>query len=77
MAFDLDEAKNYLEENGFNLFGSANLSKKDADDELEKENFTAEEFEKACEDLGLEDSGDETDDVDYFFSRLHCREIQE
>lgn len=28
MAFDLDEAKNYLEENGFNLFGSANLSKK-------------------------------------------------
>ena len=87
MTFDLDEAKNYLEENGFNLFGSVNLAKKDADDELEKEKdaddelekekFTEEEFEKACEDLGLEDSGDETEDVDDFFSRLHCREIQE
>ncbi len=77
MTFDLDEAKNLLEENGFNLFGSANLSKKDADDELEKEKFTEEEFEKACEDLGLEDCGEETDDVDDFFSRLQCRTIQE
>lgn len=57
MSFNLDEAKNIIEENGFNLFGTANLSKKDADDELEKENFTEEEFEKACEDLGLEYSG--------------------
>ena len=76
MSFHLDEAKNLLEENGFNLFGPANLSKKDADDELEKEKFTEEEFEKACEDLGLEDSGEEYDDVDDFFSQLQCRTIQ-
>lgn len=69
--FDLDEAKNLVEENGFNLFGSANLSKKDADDELEKEKFTEEEFEKACEDLGLEDSWEESDDVDNFFQQLN------
>lgn len=71
MDFDLDEAKNLFEENGFNLFGPANLSKKDADDELEKENFTAEEFEKACEDLGLEDCGEETDNVYDFFQQLN------
>lgn len=69
MPFDLEEAKNMLEENGFNLYGSANVNK-DADDELEKEKFTEEEFEKACEDLGLEDSGEETNDVDDFFDRL-------
>lgn len=69
MSFHLIEAKNIFEENGFNLFGSANLSKKDADDELEKEKFTEEEFEKACEDLGLEDCGEETDNVDDFFQR--------
>lgn len=39
-------------------------------EELEKDKFTEEEFEKACEDLGLEDSGEETDDVDDFFQRL-------
>lgn len=58
MSFHLIEAKNIFEENSFNLFGSANLLKKDADDELEKEKFTEEEFEKACEDLGLEDCGE-------------------
>lgn len=71
MSFHLIEAKKIFEENGFNLFGSANLSKKDADDELEKEKFTEEEFEKACEDLGLEDCGEETDNVDDFFQRLN------
>lgn len=71
MSFHLIEAKNIFEENGFNLFGSANLSKKDADDELEKEKFTEEEFEKACEDLGLEDCGEETDNVDDFFQRFN------
>lgn len=59
MSFHLSEAKSIFEENGFNIWGTANLSKKDADDELEKEKFTEEEFEKACEDLGLEDSGEE------------------
>ena len=71
MSFHLSEAKNIIEENNFNIFGSANLSKKDADDELEKEKFTEEEFEKACEDLGLEDWGEETDNVDDFFQRLN------
>lgn len=74
---NLDDVKNILEESGFNLWGVTGLSKKDANDELEKEKFTEEEFEKACEDLGLEDSGDETDDVDDFFSRVQCRTIQE
>ena len=45
--------------------------KKDADDELEKEKFTEEEFEKACEDLGLEDCGEETDNVDDFVQQLN------
>ena len=71
MSFHLSEAKNMIEENCFNIFGSANLSKKDADDELEKEKFTEEEFEKACEDLGLEDCGEETDNVDDFVQRLN------
>ena len=72
MAFDLDEAKNLLEENGFNLWGVTNGSTQNNDsEELEKDKFTEEEFEKACEDLGLEDCGEETDDVDDFFQRLN------
>lgn len=71
MSFHLIEAKNMFEENSFNIFGSANLSKKDADDELEKEKFTEEEFEKASEDLGLEDCGEETDNVDDFVQQLN------
>lgn len=71
MPFDLSDAKKILEENSFNLFGPANLSKKDADDELEKEKFTEEEFAKACEDFGLEDSGEETDNVDDLFQLLN------
>ena len=72
MAFDLDEAKNLLEENGFNLWGVTTGSTQNNDsEELEKDKFTEEEFEKACEDLGLEDCGEETDDVDDFFQRLN------
>jgi hypothetical protein len=37
----------------------------DGDKKLAKE-----EFDKACKDLDLEDSGDESDDVDDFFDRL-------
>lgn len=72
MAFDLDEAKNLLEENGFNLWDVTTGSTQNNDsEELEKDKFTEEEFEKACEDLGLEDCGEETDDVDDFFQRLN------
>ena len=72
MAFNLDEAKNLLEENGFNLWGVTTGSTQNNDsEELEKDKFTEEEFEKACEDLGLEDCGEETDDVDDFFQRLN------
>lgn len=75
---DLDEAKKMLEESGFNLCGVTGLSKKDANDELEKEKFTEEEFEKACQDLGLEDSDYESESSDDdFFTRLQCRTIQE
>lgn len=75
---DLDDVKNMLEENGFNLWGVTGLSKKDANDELEKEKFTEEEFEKACQDLGLEDSDYESESSDDdFFTRLQCRTIQE
>jgi hypothetical protein len=68
---NLDEIKNMLEENGFNLWGVTGSTQNGATEELEKDKFTEEEFEKACEDLGLEDSGEESDDVDDFFQRLN------
>lgn len=67
---DLDEMKKTLEENGYNLWNSTDTSQNDATEEVEKDNFTKEEFDKACEDLGLEDSGEEMNDVDDFFDRL-------
>lgn len=68
---NLDEMRRMLEENGFNLWGVTTGSTQDnASEELEKDKFTEEEFAKACEDLGLEDSGEESDDVDDFFQRL-------
>lgn len=67
---NLGEIKNMLEEKGFHILGLTDTSQNDASEELEKENFTAEEFDKACKDLGLEDSGEESDDVDDFFERL-------
>lgn len=67
----LEEMKKTLEENGYNLWYSTDTSQNDDSEELEKEKFTEEEFEKACEDLGLEDSGEETNDVDDFFDRLN------
>jgi hypothetical protein len=60
-----------LEENGFNLWGVTGSTQNGATEELKKDKFTEEEFEKACEDLGLEDSGEESDDVDDFFQRLN------
>ena len=68
---NLDDIKNMLEQNGFNLWGVTGSSQNGATEELEKEKFTEEEFAKACEDLGLEDSGEESDDVDDFFQRLN------
>lgn len=62
--------KKMIEENGYKLWGEVDTSQNDASEELEKENFTEEEFDKACEDLDLEDSGDESDDVDDFFELL-------
>ena len=67
---DLEEMKKTLEENGYNLWHSTDTSQNDATEEVEKDNFTKEEFDKACEDLGLEDSGKEINDVDDFFDRL-------
>lgn len=53
-------------------FGSVTGSTQNNEsEELEKDKFTEEEFDKACEDLGLEDSVEETDDVDDFFQRLN------
>lgn len=60
---DLEEMKKTLEENGFNLWGVTGSSQNGATEEVEKDNFTKEEFDKACEDLGLEDSGKEMNDV--------------
>jgi basic membrane lipoprotein Med (substrate-binding protein (PBP1-ABC) superfamily) len=68
---DLEEMKKSLEENGYNLWHSTDTSQNDATEEVEKDNFTKEEFDKACEDLGLEDSGKEMNDVDDFFDRLN------
>lgn len=69
---NLDEMRRMLEENGFNLWGvTAGSTQDNASEELEKDKFTEEEFAKACEDLGLEDSGEESDDVDDFFQRLN------
>jgi hypothetical protein len=67
---DLEEMKKTLEENGYNFWHSTDTSQNDATEEVEKDNFTKEEFDKACEDLGLEDSGKEMNDVDDFFDRL-------
>lgn len=66
---NLGEMKRMLEENGFNLWGVTGDS--DVAEVEEKDNFTDEEFDKACEDLGLEDSGEESSDEDDFFSRLY------
>ena len=68
--FSLDEMKSILEENGFNLEDLA-PTQDDTDEEVEKDNFTPEEFDKACEDLGLENSGEESSDEDDFFQRLN------
>lgn len=68
---NLGEMKRMLEENGFNLWGVTGSTANDYSEELEKDKFTEEEFAKACEDLGLEDSGEESDDVDDFFQRLN------
>ena len=68
---NLGEMKRMLEENGFNLWGVTGSKANDYSEELEKDKFTEEEFAKACEDLGLEDSGEESDDVDDFFQRLN------
>ena len=57
--------------NGFNLCGVTGSSQDTDSEELEKDKFTEEEFAKACEDLGLEDSGEESSDVDDFFQRLN------
>ena len=66
---NLGEMKRMLEENGFNLWGVTGDS--DVAEVAEKDNFTNEEFDKACEDLGLEDFGEESSDVDDFFQRLN------
>lgn len=71
MAFSLDEMKRMLEDSGFNLWGSAIPSQDDTDEKVEKDNFTPEEFDKACEDLGLENCGEESSDEDDFFQRLN------
>ena len=68
--FSLDEMKSILEENGFNLEDFI-PSQDDTDEKVEKDNFTPEEFDKACEDLGLENSGEESSDEDDFFQRLN------
>lgn len=68
---NLGEMKRMLEENGFNLWGVTGSSQDTDSEELEKDKFTEEEFAKACEDLGLEDSGEESSDVDDFFQRLN------
>lgn len=67
--FSLDEMKSILEENGFNLEDLA-PTQDYTDEEVEKDNFTPEEFDKACEDLGLENCGEESSDEDDFFQRL-------
>lgn len=66
---NLGEIKRMLDENGFNLWGVTTGN--DYSEEAEKDNFTEEEFAKACEDLGLEDSGYESESNDDFFSRLY------
>lgn len=66
---NLGEMKRMLEENGFNLWGVTGDS--DVAEEAEKDNFTDEEFDKACEDLGLDDCGEESSDEDDFFQRLN------
>lgn len=68
--FSLDEMKSMLEDNGFNLEDFI-PSQDDTDEKVEKNNFTPEEFDKACEDLGLENSGEELSDEDDFFQRLN------
>ena len=69
---NLDEVRRMMEENGFNLWGvTTGSTQNNESEELEKDKFTEEEFDKACEDLGLEDSGEESDDVDDFFQRLN------
>lgn len=68
---NLDEIKRLLEEQGFNLWGVTGTPQNAVQEEEEKDNFTEEEFSKACEDLGLEDSGEDESDVDDFFQRLN------
>ena len=67
---NLDEIKRMLDENGFNLWGFTG-SQAAEEAEAEKDNFTNEKFDKACEDLGLDDCGEESSDVDDFFQRLN------
>lgn len=67
---DIMDAMEMLKDAGFKIDVENSITQAETV-EQEKDNFTDEEFAKACEDLGLEDSGEESDDVDDFFQRLN------
>jgi len=71
---DIMEAMEMLKDAGFNVDNEDSITPAETV-EQEKDNFTDEEFDKVCEELGITEENDDADkmkdDVDDFFSRLN------
>lgn len=72
---DIMEAMKMLKDAGFNVDNENSITPAETV-EQETDNFTDEEFDKVCEELGITEVEDEAadkmkDDVDDFFSRLN------
>ena len=70
---DIKDAMEMLKDAGFKIDVENSITTAETV-EQEKDNFTDEEFDKVCEELGITEENDDADkmknDVDYFFSSL-------
>lgn len=72
---DIMEAMEMLKDAGYNIDNENSITPAETV-EQETDNFTDEEFDKVCEELGITEVEDEAadkmkDDIDDFFSRLN------
>ena len=70
---DIKDAMEMLKDAGFKIDVENSITQAETV-EQETDNFTDEEFDKTCEELGITEENDDADkmknDVDYFFSSL-------
>lgn len=71
---DIMDAMEMLKDAGFKIDVENSITQAETV-EQEKDNFTDEEFDKVCEELGITEENDDADkmknDIDDFFSRLY------